>query len=59
MYRFKKKIARKKREVLTSLNSLTRNAHTFRKLSLTVQRITKCLPLSGFFIALAERGIRL
>ena len=39
MYRFKKKKARKKREALTSLNSLARNARTFRELSLTVRRI--------------------
>ena len=30
MYRFKKKKARKKREALTSLNSLARNARTIK-----------------------------
>ena len=45
MYRFKKKKARKKREALTSLDSLARNARTFRKLSLSVRRIS-----NGFFI---------
>ena len=39
MYRYKKKKGKKKREAETSLNSLARNARTFRKLSLSVRRI--------------------
>ena len=42
MYRYKKKKGKKKREAETSLNSLARNARTFRKLSLSVRRICKC-----------------
>ena len=47
MYRFKKKKARKKREALTSLNSLARNARTFRKLSLSVRRIRALIFIIG------------
>ena len=56
MYRFKKKKARKKREAVTSLNSLTRNARTFRKLSLTVQRIRQGLFLVQNLILLRFFG---
>ena len=41
MYRYKKKKGKKKERRLTSLNSLARNARTFRKLSLSVRRISK------------------
>ena len=41
MYRYKKKKGKKKeRSTKTSLNSLARNARTFRKLSLSVRRIS-------------------
>ena len=56
MYRFKKKTARKKREAVTSLNSLTRNACTFRKLSLTVRRIRQGLFLVQNLILLRFFG---
>lgn len=39
MYRYKKKKGKKKERRLTSLNSLARNARTFRELSLRVRRI--------------------
>ena len=42
MYRYKKKKGKKKeRSTKTSLNSLARNARTFRKLSLSVRRILR------------------
>lgn len=40
MYRYKQKKGKKKERSETSLNSLARNARTFRKLSLSVRRIT-------------------
>ena len=39
MYRYKQKKGKKKERSETSLNSLARNARTFRKLSLSVRRI--------------------
>ena len=46
MYGYKKKKGKKKERSQTSLNSLARNARTFRKLSLSVRRIW-----SSFFIS--------
>ena len=50
MYRYKKKKGKKKeRSTKTSLNSLARNARTFRKLSLSVRRICRsffCITVS-------------
>ena len=40
MYRYKQKKGKKKERSETSLNSLARNARTFRKLSLSVRRIS-------------------
>ena len=48
MYEHKRKRARKKREGETSLNSLARNARTFRKLSLSVRRI--CISLIFIYV---------
>ena len=45
MYRYKQKKGKKKERSETSLNSLARNARTFRKLSLSVRRI-----LLSFFL---------
>ena len=46
MYRYKKKKGKKKeRSTKTSLNSLARNARTFRKLSLSVRRICRAFCL--------------
>ena len=47
MYRYKKKKGKKKERRLTSLNSLARNARTFRKLSLSVRRIRLALFFLG------------
>ena len=51
MYRYKQKKGKKKERSETSLNSLARNARTFRKLSLSVRRIFRAFfmcPLSIF-----------
>ena len=53
MYRYKKKKGKKKERRLTSLNSLARNARTFRKLSLRVRRIW----LGLFFILKLSYGL--
>ena len=48
MYRYKQKKGKKKERSETSLNSLARNARTFRKLSLSVRRIAD----APFFLTL-------
>ena len=47
MYRYKQKKGKKKERSETSLNSLARNARTFRKLSLSVRRIGGAFVLIG------------